>query len=77
MSGPQLTVEQHCQLTLSWQLQTQLFFQKPRVARERGVSEAEVQQLVQAAATGRDLGFIGAPSVDVLELNLALDREVG
>lgn len=51
--------------------------QVARVARERGVPETEVQQLVAAATTGRDLGFIGAPYVDVLELNLALDRELG
>ena len=51
--------------------------QVARVAAERGVPDADVQRLVEAATTGRDLGFIGAPYVDVLELNLALDRELG
>jgi K+-transporting ATPase ATPase C chain len=48
--------------------------QVARVARERGASAADVRRLVQEATVGRDLGFIGAPYVNVLELNLALDR---
>lgn len=48
--------------------------QVPRVARERGMSEAEVRTLVDAATTGPDLGFLGQAGVDVLEVNLALDR---
>jgi potassium-transporting ATPase KdpC subunit len=48
--------------------------QVARVARERGMSVAEVRRLVDDATVGRDLGFIGAPYVDVLQLNLALDR---
>jgi K+-transporting ATPase ATPase C chain len=47
-----------------------------RVAVERGVSEADVSALVAGATHGRDLGFIGAPWVDVLELNLSLDRQL-
>ena len=43
---------------------------------ERGVAPSEVEALVAAATVGRDLGFIGAPYVNVLELNLALDREL-
>jgi K+-transporting ATPase ATPase C chain len=48
--------------------------QIPRVARARGVSRDLVGQLVAENTSGRTLGFLGAPRVSVLELNLALDR---
>jgi len=48
-------------------------FQIPRVARTRGLSDSAVAQMVQAHTTGRTLGLLGEPRVNVLELNLALD----
>lgn len=48
-------------------------FQIPRVARERGLSESTICDLVQKHTSLRDLGLLGEPRVNVLELNLALD----
>jgi len=49
-------------------------YQAARVARVRGLPLAQVQALISQYTTGRTLGFLGEPRVNVLQLNLALDR---
>jgi K+-transporting ATPase ATPase C chain len=51
-------------------------YQLARVARVRGLAEPEVAKLVALASSGRQLGILGEPRVNVLRLNLLLDGKL-
>ena len=51
-------------------------YQLSRVAKARGMSEAAVKQLMEKYTEGRQFGILGEPTVNVLQLNLALDGKI-
>jgi potassium-transporting ATPase KdpC subunit len=50
------------------------FFEAPRVAKARGIAEGRIHQLIEDHITKRQLGILGEPRVNVLDLNLELDK---
>jgi K+-transporting ATPase ATPase C chain len=51
--------------------------QAPRIARARGVAVERVEAVITDYTEGRELGLLGEPRVNVLAVNLALDRKFG
>jgi len=49
--------------------------QAPRVAEARGTTLEQIEQLISAHTEGRELGFLGEPRVNVLALNIELDKQ--
>jgi K+-transporting ATPase ATPase C chain len=54
-----------------------VLWQVPRIAKARGIDPARIQAVVEAQMEGRDLWVLGEPRVNVLLVNLALDRHFG
>jgi len=54
-----------------------MLWQVPRVAKSRGVSPDRVKAVVDSSVEGRTFGILGEPRVNVLLVNLALDRQFG
>ncbi len=50
------------------------YYQAPGVAKARGLTETQVRTLIEQHTQGRDLGVLGEPRINVLDLNLALDK---
>jgi K+-transporting ATPase ATPase C chain len=50
-------------------------YQVPRIAKARGLSEETLQELVKSHIVGRQLGLLGEPRINVLELNMALSQK--
>ena len=50
--------------------------QAARIAKSRGTTEDQISALIAANTEGRDLGFMGEPRVNVLKLNMTLDRQL-